>query len=333
MSVHELAIAAQSAKGSAASANTHLLALTGGTIKARRVIEKLEETSDSRLRKWSYVKEVGAEGSPEYAVKIDLAVARLLLQLALGTISTTGIEDPWSHEITNGASRPYFTAWRMLQSLLYERFVDCKLVQLVITSEKGMPVKMAMTVQGLDPLSITSVTYASEVTAAEESLGPLMHYDGSGAFTVGGVVVSSIEKIVVTINNNDSFQQGDSLRGYELPEGMLDIGVEVTHLIENDDLYNLFHYGSASPTTGTRAVRTVAGPAGGIDFLWTGVSDTPGPERSLEIVIPELDIADVAGYEPNTGSEPLKATATYTVMKPSSGDAITATVINGEDLA
>lgn len=328
MTIHELAFAKQTAKGAAAAAAAYVIPLVGGTVRPRRTVNVLEETSDSRLRNIAYVSEVGAEGSPEYALRPEPAA--LLFYGALGAVQTTGVGDPYTHEITEAAEQPWFTFWRMLDNKVYEKLIDCKITQLVLTSEKGAPLRAGLTIMGLDPQFISSADYATQVAVAESNGRPIMHYDGAGKFMVEGSAVSSIERIVTTINNQSTFQQGDSVRGYDVSEGMLAITHEVMHLIEDAEVYNRYHYGAAAPTSGDRATKEALELAAtGVDFEWEQVAAVPGPERSLRLASTRLMVRDLTGYEPNTGNEPLKETHTYEVLKPAAGAGLTATVISG----
>jgi len=217
----------------------------------------------------------------------------------------------------------------MLGELLYERFVDVKISQLVITSESGKPVRVQLTLMGLTPQSIDSATFTTQAMAVALPSGDvLMHYDGAGAFLVEGVAVSSTERVVVTINNNDSRQPGDSLAGNDVTEGMGAHQIETTQRIDDVALYNRFHYG-ANPAVGAGPNPNPLELTGGIDVLWTLTPAAPGPERSLRIVAPRLQISALEGYEPGTGNDPIKRATTYKVYRPASGSGMTATVKNG----
>lgn len=328
--IFDLAIAKQAAKGTAAAAATHRLRVAGsGTPAANRVVNDLVETSPDREYVRSFVSSVGVEGSPETNVR--LPSLGLLLYLALGAKSVTGVGDPYTHEFTPANLLPWFTCWRMVGDLLYERFVDCKIASLSLTSEKGQPVKASFTISGLRAESIDAATFATEAEVATIDDGaPLMHYDGAGKFLVDGAAVSSIERIALQVNNNGSMQQGDSLEGYDVSEGMRQTTLETVQVIDDVATYNTFHYGSAAPTVGARATRDVLELAAGIDFEWEQVAAAPGPERSLRIQSDRVEIASIGGYEPGTGNEPLKRTTGYRLRQPLAGGAsITATVING----
>jgi hypothetical protein len=329
MSIHELAFAKQSARGTPATAAAFRIPLVGGTVMPRKQVELLEETGTSRLRGQAFTVQTGVEGSPEYAIRP--AAIGLLLYAVLGAKSVSGAGDPFTHTFNEAAEQPWLTFWRQLENLKYEKFVDCRVTQLVLTSEAGRPLRAGLTVVGLDPRHLASGTYATEVAVTEETGAPIMHYDGSGALKIETVAVASIESIVTTINNNNTFAQGDSLRGYDVPEGMLDIMFAVRTLIEDAAEYNRFFYGSATPADGTQAVKDVLElGAGSLDFLWTQVAAAPGPERSLRVQGGNrMQVVTMEGYTPNTNNDPVKKTATYRSLKPSSGQALTATLKNG----
>lgn len=329
-SIYDLAIAKQTAKGTAATTATYRLRVAGGTPMPSRTINDLEETGTTRLRAQTFIASVGVEGTPETFVR--LPSLGLILYLAMGAKSVSGASDPYSHTETLANAQPYFTCWRMVGDLLYEKFIDCKINSLTLTSEAGAPVRASFAITGIKSQSITLTTFTTEAAVGTLDDGdPLMHYDGSGAFLVEGAAVSSIERIVLNMNNNNSLQQGDSVTAYDVSDGMRDISVETTQALDEVAMYNRFHYGTASPTTGTNPYTDVITLTGtnGIDFLWTQVAAAPGPERSLRLQIPKLQVASVSGYEPGTGGDPLKRASTYKVLSPTSGSAVTAVVKNG----
>jgi len=329
-SIYDLLIAKQTAKGTIPTTATFRMRVASGTPMPERTVADLEETGANRMRARSYIQTVGVGGSPDTFIRP--ASMGLLLYLAGGAKSVSGASDPFTHTFTLANTQPYFTMWRNVGDLLYERFEDCKISQLTITSEAGRPLRAQFQVNGLAPKSITNATWTTALGSLVADDGdPIMHYDGAGAFLVEASAVSSIERIVLSINNNIARQQGDAVSAYDVTEGMRNITVDTTQLIEDVTLYNKYHYGSASPTTGTGPTADPYELTGtnGIDFLWTQVAAAPGPERSLRVQIPRLQVTNLGGYEPGTGNDPLKRTSTYTAYAPASGSALTATLKNG----
>jgi hypothetical protein len=320
--IADLALALQAAKGTAATAAQYRTFLLGGGLAPDRVVNDLEETSGTRLRSQSYPSMVSVTGTPEIAVRPDIIGA--ILFGALGDIATTGVEAPYVHEITPANTLPWFTAWRMLGDLVFERFVDCKLVQLVITSEAGQPLKAAITVEGIRPNSQTTHTQSAVLVSDAD---PFMHYDAAGAFLVEGAAVSEINRIVLTINNNGTKLQGDSLHPFTVSEGMLNISLEIGHVIIDAELYNRFHYGSASPANNAEATTEILELTGGVDFTW----EQPSGEV-LQIVCERVQLKTLTGFDPNTSGDPLANVQTYQVYQPSDGGpGIVATLTNDVD--
>jgi hypothetical protein len=312
-SIYALGLGKQSAQGSAASAAAYRSGVLGGGLSADRTIEDLVETATSaqRLPLTSYVRSVAAGGTPELAARPELTGA--LLYAVLGAQAVSGGADPYSHTLTPGGSLVFWTLWDSLGAFLFREFRDCQLAQLVLTSEAGQPLKLQATVMGLDPRSDST---DSQIGVAVLTTTPYMHFDSSGAFLVDGVVVSCVSKAVITINNNTAIYYGDSVRGCSITLGRLAITAELTHQISNATLYNLFHYGTASPADATQEAVTLYQPAAGIDFKWTAVAAAPGPERSLQMTASRVQLATLAGYDPNPSGDPLVDVQTYRVYDP-----------------
>jgi len=326
--VFQLGFAKQTAKGSAAATAVFAVPLVGGNVMPERTVNDLEETTTTRLRAQSYASLVSVTGEPEYAVR--LPSLGLLLYGALGAKAVTGAADPYTHTFTLANAQPWFTLWRQVAELVYERLVDIK-TNLTLTSEAGQPVKASFSLSGLTPSSLTLTTHTTAMASVITDNGDqLMHYDAAGAFLRETVSQPTFERVVVSINNNYTIQQGDSLSGYDVSEGMRDITIETTESATAADLYNRFHYGSAAPTTGTAVnPNTLELAASGIDFKWTQVNAAPGPERSLQVTATKLQVTEIGGWEPGTGNDPYKQTATYKVYQPASGSGLTAVLKNG----
>lgn len=324
--VFSLGFAKQTAKGTAAATAVFAVPLMGGNLGPNRTVNDIEETTTTRLRAQSYASMVAVEGEPEYAVR--LPSLGLLLYGAMGAKAVTGAADPYTHTFTLSNAQPWFTFFRQAADLVYERFVDVK-TNLTLTSEAGQPVKATFSLSGITSSSLTVTTHTTAMASVITDNGDaLMHYDGAGAFLFETVAVSSIERIVVSINNNYTIQQGDSLAGYDVSEGMRDITIETTQSITDAALYNRFHYGSAAPATGTAVnANTLELASSGIDFKWT--QDASAPARSLRITATKLQVTEIGGWEPGTGNDPYKQTTTYRVYQPASGSGLTAVLING----
>jgi hypothetical protein len=319
----DLAIALQAAKGTAASASQHRTYTTGGGVAPMRDVADIEETSGSRLRSASWVQNTRAEGSPQIVVRPKMV--GLLLYGALGAKSVSGAADPWTHVFTPATTLPWLTVWRMLASALFEKFTDCKVVGLHFSSEAGGLLQVTADILGLTP----SYLAAAEATAAVETTDAMIHADGSGQLSIEGTPTASIETFQLDILNNGALQQGDSVTGYDVSDQMLDITWTSRQSLIDFQLWNRFHYGDATPTAGDTPTRDVLElGAGYLDYKF----ERPGtPERSLRFQSGNrVQVQSIAGVEPNTDGAPLKYDVTYKVYLPTSGAALTATLMNGQ---
>jgi hypothetical protein len=321
--IADLAIALQAAKGTAASASQHRMYLTGGGAAPMRDVADIEETTGKRLRSGSWVQQTRAEGSPQFVVRPNFV--GLLLYGGLGAKSVTGAGDPYTHVFTPASTLPWLTVWRMLANGLFEKFTDCKVVGLHFASEAGGLLRVTADILGLTP----SYLGAAETTVAVEITDAFIHADGQGQLQIEGAPVASIETFNLDIVNNGALQQGDGVAGYDVSEQMLDITWNSRQAVTNFQLWNRYHYGNATPTPGDTPSRDVLElGAGYLNYKF----ERPGtPERSLQFVSGNrVQVQSIAGVEANTDGSPLKYEVTYKVHEPSSGAALTATLLNSQ---
>lgn len=322
--ISEISFALQSAKGTSAGASQHRLYHTGGGVMPMRDVADIEETTGNRLRAQSYVQQTRGEGSPVFVVRPKFI--GLLLYGALGAKAVSGVGDPYTHTFTNATSLPWLTVYRMLGNGLYETFTDCKVVGLHFNSEAGGLLQVTADIMGLSPSYLT----AAVTTVSVETTDAFIHADGTGALQIEGTPVASIESFALDIVNNGALQQGDSVGGYDVTEGLLDITWTSRQALTDFALWNRFHYGSATPSnnaTPTRNVLTLSSTY--LDYKFT----RPGgaPERSIEFISgSNVQVQSIAGVEPNTNGDPLKYEVTYKIYAPTSGSALTAKVLNSQ---
>lgn len=324
--IANIAWAIQSAKGTPATASVHRLYLAGGDqVRPERVKGDFEETTGGRMLSDAYISQVSVAGAPECFVMPDSIGS--LLYAALGARAVTGLADPYVHTFTAAASLPYLTFWRMLANGLFERFADVKVTNLKLSGESGRPLRVTVTVMGLNH----SFLAAAEATATIEVTNRFMHYDASGALLVEGAAVASISSFTIEIDNGGALQSGDSLTPNDVSESRLGISVTTDQLVTDYALWNRLHHGSASPSNlaaPTPSVLELAGSPAGLQWTWTRVAASPGPERSLRIAIPRVQV-DPFSLQPTTAADPLRQQVTYRAYQPSGGTSpLTATLRN-----
>ena len=322
--IYSLAVGKQAAEGTPAAAAAYRFGVTGGSLAANRTVNTFPETSTSsqRLARTGFVAGVGVEGSPEIGVRADYI--GLLLYAALGAKAVTGA-GPYEHVFTPAAALPFLTIWDNLGDLVRREFRDCQIGQLVLTSEAQQPLKATMTIIGKDPRHDSS---DSQSAVALSTLPLMMHFGDpavpgtGGTFEVDGTEVSCIERSVLTINNNVTAIFGDSVYACSLNPGVLDVTLELTHVISDAELYNQFHYNNAAPADAAQESTTLYEPAAGVHVLWGDGTNT------LDVAAPRVQLVTLGGYEPNTNGDPVRDTQTYRVFEPDSGAALEATLTN-----
>jgi hypothetical protein len=321
--VADIVFGIQSSKGTAVvptALNSFRCLVNGGWLAPTRDEAVLEETGTTRLRSQAFLKMVRAGGSPAFWARPAMLGA--LLYGAMGGKATTGSADPYTHTFTLGSTQPWMTFWSSLgagSAIKFEQFVDCKLSSLKIESSAGNPIKVSIEVVGIAP---TFETPYPPTALVAETVVPFQHADGKGTLLYEGAAASSIDTFTVTIGTGVTAAQGDGYTPDSVNEGMLDITVETGQIISDFALWNRLHWGSATPTDGatpSTAPLELGGSPAGLDFLFTRVGATPGPERSLDVKLPRLRVASIAGIEANTSGEPLRRNVTYNVLQPSGG--------------
>jgi hypothetical protein len=264
--IADLAYALQSAQGTPASTPEIRSYLTGGYVMPNRTINDIEETTGQRIRNRAVIASVEVGGTPEIAARADDLGLWLLGALGYETAGASGSD--YSHVITNAGSLPWMTFWTMLGSLIYAEYDDCKIAQLVLTSEAGQPLKAQATVMGLTPKSHDSSAYATWAAAkgiTDEN--PLMHYDASPFLVYGGTAVTTgvtgDETTNVLTKTSHGLVDGDTIQFLTLTGGA-GLAVKTTYYVRDK-------------TTSTFKLAATSGGTA-IDFTTaiTDASYTPG---------------------------------------------------------
>lgn len=330
--VADISFGIQTAKGTplvATVSNSFRTILAGGWMSPNRTIADLEETSASRLRSQTYVQRVEGGGEPAFWMRDEMIGA--LLYGAMGGKTTTGAADPWTHTFVLAPTQPFLTFWTNLANLsVIQRFTDAKVVSLRLESSAGEAIRATANVLGAGIISLDTLPAG---LAPVEQTPPFVHYHAAGALLVENTAVSAIDRWALNIGTGVEGAQGDNVTLDSVNEGMQDITLETSQILQNFDLWHRLHYGLANPAdlaTPNLSSLELGGAPAGIDFKWTRVGVTPGPERSLQITAPRLQITQIAEVEPNTSGSPIRQTVTYRVLAPAAGSGLTAVLKNGQ---
>jgi hypothetical protein len=328
--IAEIAIALQATQGTPAASAQHRLRLSGGGLPLVREVADIEESSGDVLLDSTFVARVRLEGSPAFVARPNFAA--LLGYAALGAKAVTGASDPYTHTATMAAAPftlPWLTVWTMLANGQYVRGVDCRVSVLRFESSAGGLLTITATIIGKSVTYQTSASYTTAMGAvAVETANPFIHGDATGALKVEGTAVSSISRAMVEINNGAAAQYGDSLTPDDITTARRTITVEAEQIVADFALWNRLHFGTATPTAGdvpTRTILELAGSPAGIDFKYT----RPGtPARTLELLVPRLQLVTLGGLDMNTNGDPIRQTATYRAFRPGAGSPMSVVVQN-----
>jgi hypothetical protein len=318
----ELAFAVQTGKGSGAAAATERVYLSGGTLpEALKPVMESQATSSQRVAPSAFVPNLRVGGEPEMFLRPN--ALGLLLYAVLGAKAVSGAGDPFTHSFTPANTQPWLTFWRMAGGILFEKFIDCKLSFLRISSRSGEPVRVSFGIVGISSLYRTT----QEVSVAVEATGPAMHYHGRGALLVEGAAVTAIGAWMVRIESGAAFR--DTLTAYDVRTGpRSSIEAVVEQRVADAVLWNRMVYGSASPANdapATLAPLELAGSPAGLSLKMTLEA---APERSLKLDIPRVMLADLQGPGSfDVDHRSVRQSAIYRALKPA-GAAITATLLN-----
>lgn len=311
----------QAAKGSAAATSAYAAFLAGGDlVRPQRTIEPFEESTGQQMRLAHYVSQALGAGVPEFFVP-PKAMASLLYGV-LGDVQTSGAGDPWTHAIKWAATRPWLTMWSHLGGGLFRENRDCRVDQLVITGEASRPLRVAATITALDPRFST----AAETTAVIEATDRVLYYDGKGALLFEGAAVKFLG-FTLTIDRTPEIIYADDLLPIADEEGLFVVDLTLNRLWADAALDNRFHFASATPADHTAAVKdilTLAGSPAGVDFKFTRAT---GPERSLRVQCPTLQMREIEAPQ-NTDGTALREALTLSSYDDGSTEPITATVLN-----
>lgn len=326
--VADIGIGVQASKGTALANSQERVYLTGGGVETIRGVSVLEETSSGRTPNQSIVNVVNAGGSVPFFARPDSL--GIFLYGAFGAVAHAGAGDPWTHTYTFANTQPWLTIWKNIGGLLYERYIDNKIGDLELISEKGQALRVTAPILGLSPRYLGAAESGSPATA--DNAAPFVHYDGKGALKLENVAIAAIERIRILIPAGLTLQQGDDVEGSDVTEGQRRATIETVNIISDLALYNRFHYGTATPAAADPPTKNVVELAGtGVDYKWTRVAAAPGPERSLQVTATRLQIASVSGFTPTPNGDALKQTVVYNVFQPSGGvSAVTAILKNGK---
>jgi hypothetical protein len=233
----------QSVQGTAKTPTTFIpISAEEGIEQVQELLEVRDMTGDRELGSIHKVQHKPGGSFQTYARP---SIGAELLTYVLGEESVSGSAAPYTHTITRADSIPYITVERKLDNI--ERFVGCKINQIVISGNTGQPVLMDTTFMASD-----SVIMPSAATASYETNEPFFFHDG--VYTLDSGAIVTISAFTITINNNLEQIFTTGYKPNNLMEGPFDLEVTMRlKFASSDTLYPKVLFGSATALVDTLA--------------------------------------------------------------------------------
>jgi len=302
--------AKQTVKGTPNTTYTSKSGFSGGNIAPSRNIEQLSETDSSRQEGVSYVSMTAVEGSPELYVRDENIHS--LLEAVLGAKATTGAGPNYEHELTPATTIPYYTFARTIGGVIHEQFQDCMVSELVISAEAGQPLTAVATIMG-----VRSTFLGAEPAAAVDLASSEVYNFNNATVSEGGSPTRLVSSFELTISNNVSMQQTDDSVPYDVTPGTFSVTLSYNKIIEDDDAYREFHYGS---TSGTAQSSTIVEKS--IEFSFSLGANNDITFTMDHMAFEEYDV------EPDPGGDPITVPTRTRAQRDLTDPAIVAVVNN-----
>jgi hypothetical protein len=257
----------------------------------------------------AYTARLGVSG--DFAVYAHPSGMGLLGYLALGANADSGAGPNYVHAATPANDVPYFTAWRMVGNVIFEKYVDCKVSTFRAEGSAGSPLIITLSVEG-----ISSTFEASEPVLAAITDNGLLFMEGAGRFELNNVTVR-LNRFTLEVNNNASGYQADDYTSEEVDVGAREVSLSFALRFTGPTAapsYRKFFYGSDAGTTLSPALFTDAFEA---DFQRNA-------NLGWKVDAPQVSYAAIP-VNPDPGGDPIEVEVSTTVEKPSASPIITLT--------
>lgn len=234
-----------------------------------------------------------------------------LLAYCLGNDSITA-NDVTTHTITRANTIPWISIEKQLDNV--ERFIDCKINQIVINGTSGQPVTMDISF-----MACGAAIQGSPATDVYETDEPFMFYDGT--YTLDSGAITTITAFTITINNNLIEDQTTSYKRDDILEGPFDVKVSMTLKFEaSETLYSAVYFGGSTALTDVLDTGNFT-----VDLAYgSGAS-----ERELKFALPQLIHTTITGKNLDPMTKAVYINLSSTAVKGSS-EIITVTAKNSE---
>lgn len=308
----KLGLATQSAFGTAATAPTYIVGLTGGKIYDVELEEaELDTTWDNRVLS-GYDRHQAVPVSDSSVVAMPQSIGTFLM-CTLGAHAVTGV-GPYTHTFTVGSALPYATLWGMFGSADSAQITDAKLDSLELAWEKTAALSAKAKFMGCG----INIGTAFPGTGTSETVSGGVLKGAGGVFSANGVSARVVGGSLKFTNTLEAIVASSSIVPLDMFEGRL--AIECSLKIKPTDLTEWRRVVTGT-TSGTVISANVL--QGAVDLKFLGPSGS-----SLEFTSSTVAwSSSMPDANPGGGAAELTLTGRF-VIPSGGGSPITATLIN-----
>lgn len=307
-SIYGLWVGKQTAKGTKNAAPGKRLVQVGGDFGLAR---------DDGEENYSDLTKYGARtdwvnsllGNGEPAVEATPTELAYLLWLFHGAETVTAVTGPpaaQKHTFVPSSGRGHWATFVKrigLTQIQRHSYNDSLIGRVQIEgSTTAKAVRITPRVLSLDPAELIAADPAAAMPADKSFL----YTDGTGTFTIDGVVIPAHSQFTLVIDDDLSPIFGDDVIPLDVIQGNAVVTIGVTLVMEALALarYNAMVYGSPNPAAGTKPLKGV--PALGSYSFWLKQRDAAGAlnGREFKLTVPGVKwaIPDSPGPAPDGGT-------------------------------
>lgn len=278
LNIYALAGGKQTARGTALATPTKRLIQVAGDLKpgqdrGSENFSDLNKYGDSS----DWINSVVGNGTPGIeATPEELAYLLWLFHGAETVTSITGPPAKKKHTFIPGNAFFWSTFWRRVGRTQVDRhkFIDCRISQMVIEgSTANKAVRATPTILSLDPAQNLA---ADPTWPAMPTKAPFLYTDGTGTFTLDGVVHSGHSQFTLTINEDLSPIYADDVLALDVVPGNPTVTIGATVFLDANGYaaWNKQIYGTATPADLAKPIKSL--PALGSYSFYLKARDNAG---------------------------------------------------------
>lgn len=311
-----IAIAKQTAKGSAAATPTVKFALSAApSVAPIKERGRYVMTDQGRDPGQAYTSRMAVGG--DFQVYMHPDGFGLLGLGVLGTNADTGAGPNYTHTITPADDVPWFTVWRMVGKVIFERFVDCKINTLRVEGNAGSPLVVSIGLEGIKAEFEAADTALAKLTSAG-----YLYPEANGRILLAAVA-KRIHRVTIDIGNGLSSYQADDYHPSDIDPGGREVGLSFATRFASGAIgvneYRTYYYGS---NAGTQQSGAVATQAFSVEFYRDA-------NTSVKFDFPQVAFAAVP-VNPDPGGDPLEVEVATVVEKPTGATPIVTLVVKDQ---